>query len=101
MFARLSRSSKAVLRLFMTIMGCPKAFKYIICSESSMVSHGVGKKKRIALTELLLALALKHPALILELKGIPKNRKTFWARGNFTPRASYIVSYQDNDESRS
>jgi hypothetical protein len=77
MFARLSRSSKATLRLFMTIMGWPRAFKYIICSKSSMVS-GVGKKSRIGRTELLLALALKHPALILELQGIPENRKTFW-----------------------
>ena len=29
MFARLSRSSAATLRLFMKIIGCPKAFKYI------------------------------------------------------------------------
>jgi hypothetical protein len=28
-------------------MGCPRAFKYIICSEGSMVGHGVGKKTEL------------------------------------------------------
>ena len=77
MFPRLSRSSKATIRLFMTMMGCPRAFKYIICSEGSMVGHGVGKKNRIALTKHLFALALKHATLVLELKGIHESRKTF------------------------
>ena len=63
-----------------------------------MVSHGAAKKKRIGRTILLLALALKHPALILELKGMPENRKTFWTGGNFAPWASYILRYQDNDK---
>jgi hypothetical protein len=58
-------------------------------------------KHRIGRTKLSLALALKHPALILELKGIPENRKTFWTGGNFAPWAFYILSYQDNDKGRS
>ena len=43
----LSRSLKATFRLFITVMGCPRAFKYIICSEGFMVSHGVGKKTEL------------------------------------------------------
>jgi len=58
-------------------------------------------KNRIVRTKLSLALALKHPALILEFKGIPENWKTFWTGGNFAPWASYIPSYQDNDKGRS
>ena len=58
-------------------------------------------KNRIGLTKLSLALALKHPALILELKGIPDDRKTFWTGRNISPWTSYIVSYQDHDKGRS
>ena len=42
-------------------------------------------KNRIGRTELSLTLALKHPSLILELKGIPENRETFWTGGYFSP----------------
>ena len=59
------------------------------------------KRNRLGLTKLLLALFLKHPALILELQGIPEYWKTFWTVGDFSPWASYIVSYQDNDKGRS
>ena len=55
------------------------------------------KRNRLGLTKLLLALALKHPALILELQGIPEYWKTFWTGGDFAPWASYILNYQDND----
>ena len=58
------------------------------------------KKNRIGRTKLSLALALKHPALILQLKGIPENRKTLWTRGHFTPWASYIPGYQDDGKGR-
>ena len=57
-------------------------------------------EKRIGRTKLSLALSIKHPELILELKGIPENRKTLWPGGHFTPWASYILGYQDDDEGR-
>src|SRR5216684_6616759 len=64
MFARRSRSSKATLRLFKTIIGWPRAFKYIICSESSVLDPKImsWQKNRIGRTKLSLALALKHPS---------------------------------------
>jgi hypothetical protein len=60
----------------------------------------VSTKNRIGRTELSLALDLKHPALILELKDIPENRKTLWTGGHSTPWASYILDYQDYDKGR-
>ena len=58
------------------------------------------RKNRIGRTKLSLALCTKHPAFILELKGIPENRKTLWTWGHFTPRASFILDYQDDDRGR-
>jgi hypothetical protein len=69
MFARRSRSSEADLRLFKTTKGWPRAFKYIIFSGVSLVnlgSEGV-RKNGIKRTELLLAIFLEHPELVLEL----------------------------------
>jgi len=51
-------------------------------------------------TKLSLALPAKHPALILELKGITQNRETLWTGRNFAPWAFYIPNCEDDDESR-
>ena len=58
------------------------------------------KKHRIRQTKLLLAISTKHPVLILDLKGIPENRETPWTGGYFTPWASFILDYQDDDKGR-
>ena len=58
------------------------------------------RKNRIGRTKLSLALCTKHPAFILELKGIPENRKTLWTGGHFTPWTSYVLGYQDDDKGR-
>ena len=64
-------------------------------------SHGVGqKKKRTERTEIPFALFPKHPTLILELKGISEDGKTFWTGRNSAPWASYIPGYQCDDEGR-
>ena len=60
-------------------------------------SHGVGQK-RTERTEILLAVFTKHPTLILELKGISKDGKTFWTGRNFAPWASHIPGYQYDDK---
>jgi hypothetical protein len=51
-------------------------------------SHESAKKIKIERTKIPLALFPKHPALILELKSISENGKSFWAGRNSAPRAS-------------
>jgi hypothetical protein len=100
MFPCLSRSLKATFRLFITVMGCPRAFKYIICSEGSMVGHGVGKKSRIALTKLLFALqvALKHATPYSGVEGLSRESEDLLYRWELCAMGLYIASYKDNDK---
>jgi hypothetical protein len=89
MFARRSRSSEAALRLLRTIIGWPRAFKYIIFSGTSPINkegQGIGGNG-IGRTKLPFAIFPEHPMLILELKGISEKWKTLWTGWNFAPWA--------------
>lgn len=55
-------------------------------------------EKRNGRTKVSLALPPEHPALVLELKCITQDRKTFRTWGHFAPWTSYIPKCQDDDE---
>ena len=62
-----------------------------------MESQRAGKNG-IRRTKLPFAIFVEHPALILELKGVPENRKTRWTGWNSAPRASCILCCENDDE---